>query len=293
VVHDVIDPVEEGRVGGRLHLLERRHEEGRAKPGVGLAGDERLAVEVAGRGGEPPVPEVHHVAVAEEDVLSLRYVGEAVGLHHVGEGAVGLDAGPEPTPLAPCDERAEERVEHQVGEREVVVVSDVGSRRPRILPERGQKGPEVVPAALLELRQELLRPVRSVDLEAVAEDRPERRRPPVRHRVHHPVAGGSQEHLERLRAEVVEYRSFHAESRTLHLLARRLVHENVEAPLALRSRPRDDASLLARVAGALTRLVAQDEGAGEVGRLVLRDGRRDHGHEPVVAGQVRSETPLE
>ena len=213
VVDQVVQAVEERGVRGRLHLLERRHEERSAQPGVGLAGDEGPAVEVGGRGGEPAVAQVHHVAVAQEDVLAFRDGGQAVSLHDVAERAVGLDTGLHPAPLAPLDEGTEESVQHQVGEREVEVVADVGRFGSGLLPQGRKPRAEVVAPSRAKLLEEVGRPVGAVDLEAVAEDRVEERRALGFEGVHHPVAAGAQEQVHRLAAEVIDHGTFHADRR--------------------------------------------------------------------------------
>ena len=236
------------------------------------------------------MPQVHHVAVAEEDVLALGDAGEAVGLHHVAERAVGLDARLHSPLLAPRDERPEEAVEDEVGQGEVIVVADVGRVGAGLLHEGRQVGAEVVAAPRAELLQEVRRPVGAVHLEAVAEDGAEGRAPD---RVHHAIARGAQEHLHGLAAEVVEDRALHAEGGALHLLAGGGVDQHEDPPLAFGRRPVDHPELLAGAAPARPGLVGEHSGARELGRLALAHRRRDHGHEAVVAGQVRSEPPPE
>ena len=169
-------------------------------------------------------------------------------------------------------------------EREVVVVADVRGVGAGLLPERGQVGAEVVAAALLEFREQTLRPVRAVHLEAVAEDRPEAGRRPASRRVHHPVACAREEQLQGLGAEVVEDGAFHRRPSAASPAARGLVHEEHTRASGPPARPKPPgATLLARVVGA-ARLVGQHDSARRASRRPVVPHRRRHdAHDPVVA----------
>ena len=222
----VQDSGEQGLVEEELHVGEG-HPEGGDRVGHRLVAGEPLPGQ-AGRRGDVAVDDGgalrDAVVVAPEPALPLREVDEEAPVDGVGLAAVGLDAGEDAVVAAPLGVGREEALLEQLHHRAVEVVAGpadgVGEGGavsfPAHVEDEGQVGREGVATPALELRRQVPRPVREVQLEAVdeggpdrvAEAAPEGRAEGVRHAVEVPPHRGG--------VEVVEDRPVGAGGAPLH-----------------------------------------------------------------------------
>ena len=174
--------------------------------------------------------DINRIAVAGAIMLSFRNVGEAVSRHDVAHRAVCLDARRHAVFLAPFSEWAEEVIQDEFGESQMIVIADVRGERPCVLPQSRQVRGKVVAPASAELLKQTPGPVRAFHFQAVTENGMKGRRVERIQFVKRSVPHRVQEKIQRLAIKVIEDVSFHAGRGPLHLHQRGAVREGHDPP---------------------------------------------------------------
>ena len=183
VPDELVDSAQQVLVRLALEVEWGRPERRRVHPGPHLRRDHLAAVEVAGRRGPPAGRQL-----LPAPALTLEQVGEPVAAERRRRRAVALEPEPNPATRSPALADGDEVLLVQLGERAVIVRPH--PRRPGpVVHEVIKHGAERVAAAAGELLRQRGRPVRAVDLEAVAEHRSDQL---GRHRIEEAIPDRSQ-----------------------------------------------------------------------------------------------------
>ena len=254
VEEDVVHTGYEHQVEVGLHLRQRGAEV-LGEPGERLAGSERLARDVGGRRGILQCREVAQVAadearvgaqpfnleIGDAEALYLGNVDSGVEVEQIAWRPVALVARGDAVTVGPRRPLAGEVIKQHVGQRLSVVgqhlVVGVFLQSQQLL----QVILQPIAAVLQELVEHLRRPIGTVDLVAVVE---ERLRPAQALTARSGCGSSGKGLVETLqvvghsgRVVVVEHQTLAARGSTLHLLVGVTVEDGDEAPLTGRCRP--------------------------------------------------------
>ena len=146
---ELVDALQEVKVGFGLHVERRGAKCGRVQPGPGLGGGDVAAEEVSGGGGPARVREfAPHV----DGGLAFAFgqVRVAVAGKRDGRIAVALRAQQRAVLACPGVHRLQEALVRQFGQRPAPVVADGRGVRAGVADQRGQVRREIVTAARCE-----------------------------------------------------------------------------------------------------------------------------------------------
>ena len=161
-----LTPFEKMQVGFGFHIERRGAEDGRVQPCPGFGRRDGAPVEMTG--GRRPA---RGRKLAPLPAFAFGQIHQRVARKAHRRCAVGLRAEPRAVPCGPFVDRRQVIFIDQFSQRLAPVVADRGAFFADVAGERGKIRRQIVTAAAAEFIQEIGRPIRAVDFQAVAKDR--------------------------------------------------------------------------------------------------------------------------